>query len=204
MFDAATIESLIAFGVLAALFLALTERILLFVPSYVLFIGMGSILVNDWYDLMVVTLFSAIGSTIGAMLWFWGGKWLGPARCRAWVARYQRWLFFSVERYDSLAKRFEQSAWKVVLIAQTIPTIRIFIALPAGILGIPTRTFAIATFIGCLIWNGGLILGGVLLQMTDWPAPLMIAAIIGSILAIEGLILLIAWLGPRWRMSCQP
>ncbi len=38
-----------------------------------------------------------------------------------------------------------------------IPAVRVYLAFPAGVLAIPVRGFAAATFLGALTWNAPLI-----------------------------------------------
>ncbi|MEM6490552.1 MAG: VTT domain-containing protein [Pseudomonadota bacterium] len=200
MIDAAEIERLVAYGPLAVFALAALERSLPFIPSYVLFVAIGTLLVGSWVDLLALTLLSAAASTLGSAPWYAAGAWLGPARTRAWVARRGRWLFLSLERYDRLVTRFNSNAWAVVFIAQLVPTARILVALPAGVLGVSLRGYAIATFLGCALWNGALVAIGVAVSRSDISMGALLFGFVVIVLAVEGG----CWIAVRRRRARRP
>lgn len=188
--DQETLETLVVLGPLAAFVLAALERFIPIMPSYLLFILFGTLLVEDLPSLVTVIGVSAVGSMLGSAVWFGIGTYLGPDRCRAFVGRYGKWVFLTVERYADLQQRFSSNAGKVVFIAQTIPTVRVLIALPAGVVRMPLLTYLGSTFLGCLVWNGSLITAGVYAQAASVSLPVLIAGIVGGILALE----LLCWL----------
>lgn len=179
------LETLVALGPLVAALLAALERFIPVIPSYVLFVAMGSILVDDWQGMVMITLISAVGSTLGSSLWYGAGRKLGAERCRDWVHRRGRWVFLSGEMYDTLVEKFRNNSWLVVFICQTVPTARIAVAPPAGVVGMPFPSYLVATYLGCLVWNGGLIAAGLVLQTSDIPAPLLLGSMFATVLAVE-------------------
>ena len=69
------------------------------------------------------------------------------------VARYGKYIFFRPSLYGRLTNAYRSNHFWVTLIGQTLPTVRIYLALPAGVLKLEPRAFLAATSLGTLIWN---------------------------------------------------
>ncbi|MEN1729712.1 MAG: DedA family protein [Pseudomonadota bacterium] len=168
MLDQEAIEALLAFGLIAALLAALLERIVLVIPSYVLFVAMGQMLVDSLADYPLLLVSASIGSTIGSFVWYGLGRYWGDDRSRRQVNRLQKWLpLLNTERYDQLSSKFSQNAGSILFIAQTIPGVRVFVSLPAGVKRVPLKIYSQSVFFGSSVWNGSLILMGALLNTID-------------------------------------
>ena len=146
--------------------LALGEKLISVVPSYAVLLFLGMTQVSDCSNLALTILVTALGSTVGAICWYGLGRAIGPTRCAALVARYGRYVKLTSSRYEHLAWSYRRNRFGVTVIGQTIPLVRIFLPLPAGVLKLPVEGFMGATLLGALIWNTPLLSLGYLFRGT--------------------------------------
>jgi alkaline phosphatase len=184
--DPASILDLAAYGLIGAFLLALAERLVPVVPSYGLYIFLGSSLVERPIDLIPLILVTTLASTLGAVCWYGLGYALGEARTHALVIRFGRYVWLREPLYLSLAGRYARNAFVATFIGQTIPVVRVYLSLPAGILALPLATFALAVLAGSGLWVGGFTTLGYGLHVLGWnPYVATIAAVCG-LLVVEG------------------
>lgn len=188
----------VAYGLMGAFVLALLERLVPIVPSYGLFIFLGSTLARQPIDLVPLILLTTLASTLGSICWYGIGYLLGEERTHRAVVKYGRYVWLKEELYLSLASRYERNAFIATFIGQTIPVVRCYLSLPAGILALPMHTFALAVFLGSMIWVGGFIGMGYGLHVLGWdPARATILAVV-ALVAVEGGIV---WLMKRRKRA---
>ncbi|HYJ52361.1 MAG TPA: DedA family protein [Allosphingosinicella sp.] len=186
MSDLVPILDLIAYGTIGAFLLALLERLVPVVPSYGLFIFLGSALAERLIDLPLLIAATTIGSTIGAVCWYGLGFALGEERTHQLVRRYGRYVWLKEELYLSLADRYSRNAFVATFIGQTVPVVRIYLSLPAGILALPLATFTLAALAGTLIWVGGFTTLGFGMHVLGWNPFLATIGAVGVLLVVEG------------------
>jgi alkaline phosphatase len=143
---------LMSFGLAGIGCLAVAEKFVPLFPSYILLMLLG-LTVPDGGALVLTIVVTTSGSVIGGLCWYAIGFSLGPQRARAAVARYGKCIFLKLAFYDRLADAYRRNHFCVTLAGQVIPAVRIYLALPAGALKLETRTFLVATSLGCLLWN---------------------------------------------------
>jgi membrane protein DedA with SNARE-associated domain len=146
------ITTLLSFGLAGAGCLAVAEKFVPLLPSYVLlmFLGMA---VSSGTALTMTIMVTTIGSVIGAIGWYGLGRSLGSRRIENLVGRFGKYVFLRPSLYGRLTEAYRSNHFWVTLIGQTLPTVRIYLALPAGVLKLEPRTFLAATSLGTLIWN---------------------------------------------------
>src|SRR5215471_3051219 len=71
------LAAMLAWGFLGAGCLALMEKLIPIVPSYLLLVFLGMTRVSNAGELMTTILMTTIGSTTGAMCWFVLGRTIG-------------------------------------------------------------------------------------------------------------------------------
>ncbi|QND54810.1 DedA family protein (plasmid) [Phyllobacterium sp. 628] len=147
-----SIATLLSFGLVGIGSLALLEKFIPILPSYVLFMLLG-MTVTDGNGLVLAILVTVLGSATGALGWFALGWLLGPDRAEAIVARYGKYVFLKPAVYERMTNSYRRNHFWVTLTGQIIPTVRIYLALPAGVLRLDPRAFTIAIVIGTLVWN---------------------------------------------------
>ena len=69
------------------------------------------------------------------------------------MTRFGKFVLLRPSLYQQLTDAYRGNHFWVTLIGQTLPTVRIYLALPAGVLRLEPRAFVMATAIGTVIWN---------------------------------------------------
>ena len=164
---------------------ALVEKFIPVLPSYVLFpaVGMGA---AGTIDLMLRCLVAVTGSIGGAVGWYLLGAMIGPSRIRHVVVRYGRWVLLTPRLYERLSASYQRQPFAITFAGQLIPTVRIYQALPAGVLRLPLLPFLLATALGALCWIMPLAAAGHVLRAHGWTAAEAGLALLGVLLSIEG------------------
>ncbi|MBR0663930.1 DedA family protein [Roseomonas hellenica] len=166
----ALLELLLQATSLGDVFLAaLVEKFLPVLPSYVLYpaIGMGA---PGVWDLVLRCFVATLGSLGGAMVWYVLGAIIGPARIERLVARHGRWVLLNPRLYERMASTYRGRPLGLTFLGQLVPTVRIFQALPAGVLRLPLAPFLAATALGSFCWITALAAAGHLLHELGWAA----------------------------------
>lgn len=168
---------------------ALVEKLIPIIPSSGLLMTLGRFTVADSVALVGAIIATTVGSTLGSLAWYGLGRSLGLERS----ARLLAFGFLTparLERVERLQRAYLRRRLWVTFLSQTIPIIRVYIAIPAGVLSVPFTSFVPATFAGALVWNSAFLLAGFMLRVS----PLqeghgnMIALIVGALLAAEAII----------------
>jgi len=140
------------FGLAGIACLAIAEKFVPLFPSYVLLMLLG-LTVSDGTALATTTVATSIGSVVGALGWYGLGRALGSQRIEKLVKTYGKYVLLRPSFYEQLTNAYRGNHFWVTLIGQTLPTVRIYLALPAGVLRLEPRAFIAATAIGTVIWN---------------------------------------------------
>jgi alkaline phosphatase len=135
------IGTLLSFGFVGIGCLAIVEKFVPLIPSYVLLMLLG-MSVSDSSTLTMTIIVITIGSAIGAIGWYGLGRALGSERIEALVARYGKYIFLRLSLYGRLTNAYRSNHFWVTLIGQTLPTARIYLALPAGVLKLDLERFS--------------------------------------------------------------
>jgi len=152
MDTSSTIAMFLQFGLLGVGCLALAEKFVPLLPSYVLLMLIG-LTISDSTMLVMTIAATSVGSVVGAIGWYGLGRALGSQRIESLVTRFGKFVFLRLSLYRQLTDAYRGNHFWVTLIGQTLPTVRIYLALPAGVLRLEPRAFVAATAIGTLIWN---------------------------------------------------
>ena len=149
-------ESMRTHGQLAVFIGVMIEQIIVPIPSPLIIMGAGAILILPgisipnaflqilWVIVLPGSLASTLGSYIGYMISFYGGK--------ALVLRLQRFLDVDWGQIERLEKRFQgrKEAWSIFL-SRAIPVFPIsLVSVFAGLLHIPIKPFTVYTFLGSI------------------------------------------------------
>ncbi|TXM73025.1 DedA family protein [Methylobacterium sp. WL69] len=145
--------------------IAFAEKFVPVVPSYVMLMLLG-MTVPDATALLLALLATAAGSLCASLVWYGIGRGLGERRVATAVVRFGKYVFFSPRAYAGLAAAYRRNHFWVTLIGQTVPVARIYLALPAGVLGLRPAPFARAAAIGIAVWNAPFLALGYALRET--------------------------------------
>ena len=152
MDTSSTIAMFLHFGLVGIGCLAVAEKFIPLLPSYVLLMLLG-LAVPDGATLAMTILATSAGSVVGAIGWYGLGRALGTRRVERLVTRFGKFVLLRPSLYRQLTNAYRGNHFWVTLIGQTLPTVRIYLALPAGVLRLEPRAFVMATAIGTVIWN---------------------------------------------------
>lgn len=96
----------------------------------------------------LVIVAGTVGSVLGASLTYWTARWIG----RPLLLRHGKYFFVS----EAKLKRAEEWVVKYgaagIFLARLLPGIRHINPIPAGIVGMRFKTFAVMTLIGSALW----------------------------------------------------
>ena len=149
-------ELMRAHGQLAVFVGVMIEQIIVPIPSPLIIMGAGAILILPnlsipdaflqilWIIVLPGAIASTLGSYIGYMISFYGGK--------ALVLRFQRFLDVDWDEIGNLEKRFQGKMEALsIFLSRAIPVFPIsLVSIFAGLLRIPLKTFTVYTFLGSI------------------------------------------------------
>jgi membrane protein DedA with SNARE-associated domain len=143
-------------GQLSVFIGVMIEQIIVPIPSPLIVMGAGAILISPglslpdaflqilWIVVLPGTIASTLGSYIGYIISFYGGK--------ALVIRFQRFLDVDWSQIENLERRFQgrKEAWSIFL-SRAIPVFPIsLVSILAGLLRVSLRPFTLYTFLGSI------------------------------------------------------
>jgi membrane protein DedA with SNARE-associated domain len=151
-------------GYLGIFLLMLAENIFPPIPSELIMPMAGFVAGKGELHPILVGLAGTGGSVLGALLWYYVGKWLGKERICRLAARHGRWVTLEENDMSKAITWFERHGGKAVLLGRLVPAVRTLISVPAGIAHMPLGPFLLASTSGTVIWTGCLTAAGVLLK----------------------------------------
>jgi membrane protein DedA with SNARE-associated domain len=147
-------------GLMLVMFL---ENIFPPIPSEVVLPLAGSLVLEGRFTLPGVTIVGALGSVVGAMVFYEAGHLLGEERVRELIRRFGKWLLLSVDDFDKALQWFNRYGESVIFFGRMIPIVRSLVSIPAGIARMSLFRFGIYTAIGTALWSFILAMAGYLL-----------------------------------------
>ena len=150
------IELMRANGQLSVFIGTMIEQIIVPIPSPLIIMGAGAILISPelsipnaflrifWTIVLPGSIASTLGSYIGYMISYYGGK--------ALVLRFQRFLGVDWDEVENLEKRFHGKKEAIaIFFSRAIPVFPIsLVSIFAGLLRVPLKPFTLYTFFGSI------------------------------------------------------
>ena len=185
-----------------AVLIGLINLHLLPVPTQ-LVLGLAGFLVGQGrFSFALVLAASTMGAVAASLGLYTVGAWIGEESLRRIIGRFERFKLVFVADLERASEVFERHGGKAILIGHLFPGIGALISIPAGITRMPIfGRFMAYTLLGCILWNGGFIVLGLLLG-SNWPAVKEYASIIETaVLAIivAGVLLLLWRRRKAWQ-----
>ncbi|MGV3740798.1 MAG: DedA family protein [Burkholderiaceae bacterium] len=163
MFDAIT-GFVSSSGYLGVFLLMALENVFPPIPSEMIMPLAGFIAARGELNVVGVLAAGTAGSVIGALPWYYAGKWYGLERLQRLADRHGRWLTVSAAEIDHALKVFHKHGKSAIFFGRLIPAIRTLISVPAGICRMPLLPFLAYSIAGSLIWIGLLTAAGFILE----------------------------------------
>jgi membrane protein DedA with SNARE-associated domain len=146
---------ILATGLCGVMLVAMLEKLVPVVPSAGIYLFFGLTAGSEFSAVIPLVIISAFGSMAGSLCWYYLARFSGASpglrSLSAWLGR------FTVARRAS--GWYAESMTRMALV-QLVPAARVYSGLASSVVSIDAIRFAVATFIGCLIWNGALISAG--------------------------------------------
>ncbi|MDE2229571.1 MAG: DedA family protein [Alphaproteobacteria bacterium] len=159
-------------------------------PSEIIMPFSGYLASTGRFDLVLVATAGAIGCNVGSTVAYAVGHYGG----RPFIDRWGGTIMMGRRELDWAHRFFARYGGITVFVGRLLPVIRTFIALPAGIAGMPQAKFQIYTFVGSWLWSYGLAYVGYKLGEQWNSNPVFQAAMRRSDVAIGAAIVLgIGW-----------
>jgi membrane protein DedA with SNARE-associated domain len=134
----------------------LAENVFPPIPSELIMPLAGFVAAKGQLNPVLVVLAGTLGSLLGALPWYYAGRWLGEARVCAFAARHGRWLTLGEKEIGQAIRWFERHGRIAVLVGRLVPTVRTLISLPAGMARMPLLPFLAYSAVGTLAWTAAL------------------------------------------------
>ena len=163
-------------GSIGVALLMLAENVFPPVPSELIMPLAGFSAARGDLNVVAIIIAGTIGSLLGALLWYYIGKWIGAERLKRWASRHGRWLTITPEEVDQASNWFHRHGGMAVFIGRLIPAVRTLISVPAGVAGMPLTPFLLYTILGTVIWTAFLAGAGYFLEsqyqrVSNWVNP---------------------------------
>ena len=153
-------DLIVALGELGVGALVLLETIVPPIPSEVILPYAGYLSRAGDLSLVGLIVWSTVGSTVGALLFYWLGAALGMRRASRLLARTR---LVDEDDLDRGSAWFHRHGAVAVLVGRLVPGVRSLVSLPAGADRMHLGLFVLCTAIGSGTWNAVLILLGAVL-----------------------------------------
>jgi len=164
-------------------------------PSHALLILIGLMVLGGPVELPEAVLACTLGSVLGALCWYGLGNLLGSERSERAVDRFGKYVLLSGDTYRRATGAYVRHRFMATLIAQLLPTVRLYMPVPAGVLSHPLPSFLAAVSLGSMAWNAGFLFVGLQLQGTGMPPARAALIALSVLISIELLLALGVW----WR-----
>jgi membrane protein DedA with SNARE-associated domain len=167
-------------GIVLLMFL---ENIFPPIPSEVIMPLAGYAASRGSLDVHLVVLAGTAGSLLGALPWYYAGRWLGCRRVERLAERYGRWMAIEPREVRAAERWFcRRGAW-AVLFGRIVPGVRSLISLPAGMTAMPVIKLLALSLAGTAMWSGALVGAGYLLgaqyrSVGGWLGPITNASFV--------------------------
>lgn len=177
-------------------FIMFLEAVFPPIPSWLVMPLAGFEASSGRFHPALVVLAGALGSTLGAIVWYFVGRLIGVDRLKLFAGRHGHWLTLTPSQIDRADRWFDRHGAPAVMFARVIPIVRTFISVPAGMFAMNFKQFVLFTAIGDAMWGSLLVSAGYLLRsqyarVDDYLDPVATAVL--TIVAITYLVRVLTW-----------
>jgi len=129
------------------------------IPSLLVMPFAGWLAHEGTFSLPVILAINGAGALTGSLLSYA----LGAAGGKPILVKYGKYVLVKAEDLAKTEAFFERHGAWTVFIARFVPVARHLISVPAGVARMKLPTFILQTFLGAMIWGGGLMIMGYVL-----------------------------------------
>ncbi len=128
------------------------ENIIPPIPSEIIMPLGGFFVYQGNLNFYILILFGLIGTVLGALPWYYLGRFLNEKKLAKVVESKGKFLGITSKDFNKSKLWFDKYGVSLVFWGRLIPGIRTLISVPAGIELMPQRKFLVWTTLGSLIW----------------------------------------------------
>ena len=128
------------------------ENIIPPIPSEIIMPLGGFFVYQGNLNFYILVIFGLIGTVLGALPWYYLGKFLNERKLANFVESKGKFLGITSKDFKKSKIWFDKYGISLVFWGRLIPGIRTLISVPAGIELMPLKRFIIWTTLGSLIW----------------------------------------------------
>ena len=151
-------------GVLGVALLMLIENLIPAIPSELILPLAGFEVAQGLLPAPQTVMAATLGSVAGGAVWYLVGRRFGLSRAMDWCARGGRWTTITPSALHKGYVWFQRWGGLAVFLGRTLPGVRSFICIPAGIARQRPWAFLAWSSLGALAWSSLLVLSGFVLQ----------------------------------------
>ena len=155
-----TVTSLGYFGIALLMFL---ENIVPPIPSEIIMPLAGFVVAQGDLNFALVVIAGIVGSVLGAVPWYYLGKYMKLKRIKKLAAKYGKWITVSEDDVMRVKHWFDRRGNIATCLGRMVPGIRTFISVPAGISEMNELLFLVYSTLGTAVWVGLLTYAGYIL-----------------------------------------
>ena len=152
-------------GLVLVMFL---ENIFPPIPSEVVLPLAGNLTNIGRFTMFGVIFWGMIGALIGALVFYYLGKWFSEERLRRLIEEYGKWALLDVNDFDRAVAFFDKHGQITIFFGRMVPIVRSLISIPAGLAEMNLPVFCFYTILGTSLWNAVLAIAGRILGK-EWP-----------------------------------
>ncbi len=150
-----------SFGYFGVFVLIAIENIFPPIPSEVILLFGGFMTTYTKLNVILMIVFSTLGSLVGAIALYYVGKFFNKERLKKIVSsKVGKVLCLKEKDIDTADQWFDKKGNITVFFCRFIPIVRSLISIPAGMSEMPMLKFLVYTICGSTIWNSVLITVG--------------------------------------------
>ena len=141
-------------GYLGIALLMFAETVVPPIPSELIMPLVGVAAAEGKLGFVGAMVAAVTGATLGATAWYLAARAYGPDRLLALADRHGRWLRLDGAMIRRPAAWFARHGGWTLFLARILPGMRVYISIPAGLVGMSLPRFLAFTFAGYSVWYG--------------------------------------------------
>jgi len=178
--------------------LIVAESTMVPVPSLLVMPFAGFLAARGDFSLPVILAINGSAALTGSLLSYW----IGAAGGKPLLLRYGKYVLVRPDDLDRTERFFARHGAWTVFIARFVPVARHLISIPAGIARMRLAPFLLQTFLGAMLWGGGLMVAGYVIG-DNWEtfarSAKRVDLVIAGLVVLTGVVLAVRF----WRKRRQ-
>jgi membrane protein DedA with SNARE-associated domain len=137
------------FGYFGIFFLMILESMVFPVPSEFVMPFAGFLASQGQFNIVLVIVFSSLGSIVGSLLSYYIGKRWGIKL----IVSYGKYVLVDIDDLKKTQEWFDKRGELTIFFSRLIPVVRHLISIVAGVGKMNAKKFSLYTIAGATIWN---------------------------------------------------